>query len=554
MPNKKISQLSDAAALTGGEHLELVQGGVNLKTTAQDIADLSTGITREFDRAWSSEILFNKNEIAYAEHELTGNLNYTVADSGNLLNEFCSATQIVETDGTRTVTFTGWDFVLGDIQSGAIPDAGTYLVLFLYWNGVSTVNWTRPSLEVANLTPLSAPANFAAAANGETQIDLSWDTVANAQSYQIYYSLTGSDPWILLTSPASGATTYSHTGLSPGDQRFYRIRAIGDLVSFSNSVYSLANATTNNSGDATAPTFTFSPVDTATDIPVNGRMIITCSEPIRDADGVTEITSANVANYITAVNSSAAAQSIVATIDASKTIITIDPDVVWTELDDITITIDGVEDVNGNESVADSATFTTSDYTLTQTNFLNLGDILDPLFTANDTDFDLVVTVKEMNTSVLVQPIFRKYATNERAFIYSKDDIDAVFKFYEAGTLEPDIDDRKITWGTPGFSGEHIWTLQYRGAIDTNNGLDRVTLLKDGVPMGSKSLEVGGTNPWEWPFTIRSVAADLLIGPTNAQVKDAKILSSNGTVTEVDIPIFRTGIDVSGNNRHGTWV
>lgn len=45
MANKKISELTVAGALTGTELVELVQGGVNKQTTAQDIADLGGGGT-----------------------------------------------------------------------------------------------------------------------------------------------------------------------------------------------------------------------------------------------------------------------------------------------------------------------------------------------------------------------------------------------------------------------------------------------------------------------------------------------------------------------------
>lgn len=43
MANEKISGLPTAGALTGTELVETVQGGVNVKTTAQDIADLASG-------------------------------------------------------------------------------------------------------------------------------------------------------------------------------------------------------------------------------------------------------------------------------------------------------------------------------------------------------------------------------------------------------------------------------------------------------------------------------------------------------------------------------
>ena len=43
MPNKKISELPAAGALTGAELIETVQGGVNVQTTTQDIANLGGG-------------------------------------------------------------------------------------------------------------------------------------------------------------------------------------------------------------------------------------------------------------------------------------------------------------------------------------------------------------------------------------------------------------------------------------------------------------------------------------------------------------------------------
>jgi hypothetical protein len=44
MANKKITDLPSASALTGAELLEGVQGGINVKLTTQDVADLSTGV------------------------------------------------------------------------------------------------------------------------------------------------------------------------------------------------------------------------------------------------------------------------------------------------------------------------------------------------------------------------------------------------------------------------------------------------------------------------------------------------------------------------------
>lgn len=45
MPDKKISELSAAGALSGTELVEVVKGGINVQTTTQDIADLGGGGT-----------------------------------------------------------------------------------------------------------------------------------------------------------------------------------------------------------------------------------------------------------------------------------------------------------------------------------------------------------------------------------------------------------------------------------------------------------------------------------------------------------------------------
>lgn len=41
--NKKITELTAAGALTGSEPIEVVQGGINVQTTTQHIADLAAG-------------------------------------------------------------------------------------------------------------------------------------------------------------------------------------------------------------------------------------------------------------------------------------------------------------------------------------------------------------------------------------------------------------------------------------------------------------------------------------------------------------------------------
>lgn len=520
--------------------------------------DLS--VTREFDRAWDSELLFDKNEIHYEQHELTSDTEFTLASIGHLSDQFSSIVQEIVTDGTHAVTFNGFKYVLGDVQSGSIPEAGTHIVFFLYFNGIATVNWSIPTSEVANLTPLSAPANFAAivGTDPETEVDLSWDTVPNASSYEIDYSSSGgSGPWISLATPAAVDTSYTHTGLIAATTYHYRIRAIGDQVTFSNSQYSLDAVTTEDVGDVTAPTFTFSPADAATDIPVNRQVVITASEALRDADGVTVITDANVADYLTVKedNISGADIPFTATIDAGKMIITITPDVVYPSSGDVFVQIDGVEDVNGNESAADDATFTTSDYTEMEGDFLSLGTQIDSVVTGNDINFELEAEYKDIVLLSGTRGLFQKNTStgNQRSLVVYTDNNDVYFQFYT--TSGSNFSYRSIRWANAlsGFT-EGKLTFKYFGAIDTNNGLDRVDFYIDDVLVSSgKSVTAGGVA--SWPFAIAAGTAPFYFsGPTFREVRNFKVRNNMGATTVVDIPVIRTGTDVSGNSFDGTWV
>ena len=97
------------------------------------------------------------------------------------------------------------------------------------------------------------PTDLAATANGQTRIDLAWTRPADdggspITGYQIDVSENAGATWsVLVTDSRSTAATFSHTGLSAGDTRYYRVRAINE---WGRGAYSVpANATT----DAAAP-------------------------------------------------------------------------------------------------------------------------------------------------------------------------------------------------------------------------------------------------------------------------------------------------------------
>lgn len=564
MASKKISELTSATTpLTGVELMEVVQGGTNKKVPVSEIA----GASREFNRAFDTELLFDKNEIEYQPEELSGNLSFTLASSGHLENQFSSIISSVIFDGTQSVNF-GSGIVPFGITNGGIPDAGTYYIMFLYWNGIALAHFMTPSVEVATGLQLLAPPNLVAVADGQTAIDLTWDDVDNEESYLIEWSTTGTGGWSVLSTPAAGDTSDTHTGLSAGDTRFYRIKAIGDGINFLDSPYSTASATTEDAGDVTAPTFTWYPLNGTSVHYVNEAIVITANEGIRNADG-SAITDANVASVVTLkqTNSGGANIAFTATINASKTVITVRPAPSLGQSQLVYVAVHDVEDVNGNEIASPiSITFTTTDYTLFNgsTSRITNGDILDSVFTANDTNFwleislmDPVLSGTKMLINKFLTPVFHQ------CFYLAYVGTDVYFVYYMVGADNPW---RGVKWTgvLAGLSpGDFKMVLKYNGAIDTNNGLDRAVLEIDDVVQGSKTLNafdgvLTGTLRNSNSYLAMGISTNTDGTPASASfyaggAKGFIVRSNSGATVEVNIPDIATGIDVSGNARHGTW-
>ncbi len=102
-----------------------------------------------------------------------------------------------------------------------------------------------------------APTSLTAVANGQTTINLNWTVPSNTggaaiTGYRVEVSPTGTgDTWTDLEGNTnSTATTYSHTGLSAGTTRHYRVRALNSVGAGAAS--NVATATTT-ALTATAP-------------------------------------------------------------------------------------------------------------------------------------------------------------------------------------------------------------------------------------------------------------------------------------------------------------
>ena len=100
-----------------------------------------------------------------------------------------------------------------------------------------------------------APTELTATADGQTEIDLSWtapsdDGDSSISGYQIEVSDNGSNWSDLVANTGSTSTSYSHTGLTAGSTRHYRVSAINSTGT--GTVSNVANDTTEAAGTRSA--------------------------------------------------------------------------------------------------------------------------------------------------------------------------------------------------------------------------------------------------------------------------------------------------------------
>ena len=99
------------------------------------------------------------------------------------------------------------------------------------------------------------PTNLTATAISATQIDLSWEAPSGftPTGYRIEVSADGGTTWTdRVADTESTATAYSHTGLTLGDTRHYRVSAIDQ--GFPALPSNVASATAVDPTDSTPPT------------------------------------------------------------------------------------------------------------------------------------------------------------------------------------------------------------------------------------------------------------------------------------------------------------
>ena len=130
-----------------------------------------------------------------------------------------------------------------------------YRVRAINSEGAGTASTTANATTAAATAP-GAPTGLTATADGQTIINLSWTAPSDnggaaITGYQIEVSPNGTDTWTnLVANTTATATTYEHTGLSAGETRHYRVRAINSVGP---GAVSATRSATTDTPNATVP-------------------------------------------------------------------------------------------------------------------------------------------------------------------------------------------------------------------------------------------------------------------------------------------------------------
>jgi hypothetical protein len=150
MANKKISQLTVAATLTGTESLPIVQGGITVQTTAQDVADLG-GLPYKVYTALLTQSGTNAPVATVLENTIDATLLWTYIGVGQYLlslPSFPSGSPFIvgktfvhigSTINSPLALYANNNTSMGVPQNNGIR-VNNYDTLFAYTNGFTNVS------------------------------------------------------------------------------------------------------------------------------------------------------------------------------------------------------------------------------------------------------------------------------------------------------------------------------------------------------------------------------------------------------------------------------
>ena len=175
-----------------------------------------------------------------ADHDVRGAVTVTVA-SDPLVTRY-DANNNGQIDRSEVITAIN-DYLFGD-EGDTITRAEVIKLINLYLFGPTPAPTAQPP---------GAPTGLTATAGGQTRIDLSWNAPASnggaaITGYRIEVSTDRSSWSSLNANTGSSATRYSHTGLTAGSARHYRVSAINSAGTGPAS--NVATATTDTTAQA----------------------------------------------------------------------------------------------------------------------------------------------------------------------------------------------------------------------------------------------------------------------------------------------------------------
>ena len=173
------------------------------------------------------------------------------------------------------------------------------------------------------------------------------------------YTVTGLDNFVgpVVTLLLTEKTTGVDTGVTPN---VTIAEGLVDNNSGRRNLFGGLDATASK--DKAAPVATFVPADNTTGVAITANITITFSEPVIEHDDESTVTNAELADMLTFFKEGITPVPFTATINAAKTVITINPDsdLVTGTTYDVTLLADKLEDASDNVVAFTSTNFTTA--------------------------------------------------------------------------------------------------------------------------------------------------------------------------------------------------
>ncbi len=227
-----------ASSSLGSERVDVDPGEVTF--TLQGETSFTYNVTASSEPgsyAFSGTLRDSERDV----HAVTGAGTVTVSSVDPLITKYDTnrSGQIDRREVIRAIN----DYLSGT-GTDAPSRADVIRLINLYLSGPVGVN------------PPGAPTNLRATSSGQTQINLSWSPPANnggaaITGYRIEVSTDGSSWSNLAANTGSTTTRRSHTGLTAGTTRHYRVSAINSAGTGPAS--SVANATTDSASGGASP-------------------------------------------------------------------------------------------------------------------------------------------------------------------------------------------------------------------------------------------------------------------------------------------------------------